>query len=208
MTYNPKIHHRRSLRLKGYDYSQSGAYFITICCQNRTHLFGQVRDGEMVLNEAGQMIERWYYELEHKFCDIKIGEFVVMPNHFHGIIINNGNGNPHMKKIVTVAVSTLIPASAIGADLRVCPIISDEHIILGEHVGSPLSAAVQWFKTMTTNEYIRGVKTRGWQPFDKKIWQRNYYEIIIRNEWSYENISNYILNNPSKWEADTFHPKK
>jgi len=106
-----------------------------------------------------------------------------MPNHFHAIIVNNGGGNP----------------VSVGADLRVCPDIS------GEHAGSPLHRVVQWFKTMTTNEYIRGVKTLGWQPFNKKLWQRNYWEHIIRNEQSYQRIENYIINNPVKWKNDRFY---
>ena len=97
MKYNPKIHHRRSIRLKGYDYSQSGLYFITICCQNRAPLFGEIIDGEMVLNEGGKMVEHWYYKLENKFNDIECCEMVVMPNHFHCII------------------------EIVGADPRVCP---------------------------------------------------------------------------------------
>ena len=74
--------------------------------------------------------------------------------------------------------------------------------ILGEHIGSPLHRVVGWFKTMTTNEYIRGVKTLGWKRFDGKLWQRNYYEHIIRNEKSFETISDYIIDNPAKWNQD------
>ncbi|MDH5381382.1 MAG: hypothetical protein OEW75_11045 [Cyclobacteriaceae bacterium] len=77
----------------------------------------------------------------------------------------------------------------------------------GEHMGSPLRGVVQWFKTMTTNEYIRGVKNLGWQPFDGKLWQRNYYEHIIRNERAYQYLSEYIRNNPEKWDIDTFYEK-
>ena len=112
--------------------------------------------------------------------------YIVMPNHFHAIFVNNGGGD-------------------VGADLRVCPDILGEHNILGEHTGSPLHAVVQWFKTMTTNEYIRGVKTLGWQTFDKKLWQRNYYEHIIRNDDAYQRIADYITNNPMKWKDDKFY---
>ena len=73
---------------------------------------------------------------------------------------------------------------------------------MGEHIGSPLHLVVQWFKTMTTNEYIRGVKNLDWEPFHGKLWQRNYWEHIIRNEQSYQRISNYIINNPAKWDSD------
>ena len=219
MFYNPVIHHRCTIRLKSYNYSQSGMYFITICCQNHTCLFGKITDSEMILNDAGKMIEKWCAELSHKFPDIMLDPYIIMPNHFHAIIVNNGDDS-----------------TTVGADLRVCPDekrvcpnelgkrgenMSGEHRdeyehrgehtgeseYKGEHTGSPLHAVVQWFKTMTTNEYIRGVKTLGWQPFDKKLWQRNYWEHIIRNEQSYQNITNYIINNPANWGNDKFYTK-
>ncbi len=120
MKYNPEIHHRRSIRLKGYDYSQVRAYFVTICTQNRIGVFGDIVAGEMVLNDAGRMAEKWYRELENKFPDIKYDEYVIMPNHIHGIIQN------------------------IGADLRVCPDDDpDEYAehAQGEHTGSPCATA-------------------------------------------------------------------
>jgi len=186
---------RKSIRLKGYDYSQAGLYFVTICTQNRKYLFGEISVGadlcvcpEMKLNDAGKMVKKWYFELENKFNDIKCREMVIMPNHFHCIIENIG-----------------VP---VGADLRVCPnttnneTISNNEKIKGEHTGSPLRAVVQWFKTMTTNEYIRGVKNKQWQRFDKKLWQRNYWEHIIRNENENYRISKYIIDNPIKWIND------
>ena len=97
MKYNPEKHHRRSIHLKGYDYSQQGGYYMTIVTQNRECLFGDLVDGEMVLNDAGTMIEKWYFELENKFPDIQCDEYVIMPNHFHAVIHN------------------------VGVDLRVCP---------------------------------------------------------------------------------------
>ena len=78
--------------------------------------------------------------------------------------------------------------------------------IVGEHIGSPLHVVMQWFKTMTTNDYIRNVKNNNWQRFDGKLWQRNYWEHIIRNEKSHQNISEYIINNPAKWIADKLNP--
>lgn len=197
--YNPHIHHRRSIRLKGYDYSQAGLYFITICVQKRKYLFGEIAGAdlrvrpEMILNDGGKMVEKWYYELGSKFPDIKCHQMIVMPNHFYCIVENVGA----------------------GADPGVCPssitnnrdkyINNDRDKTEGEHIGSPLYRVVQWFKTMTTNEYRRGVKNSGWQPFDGKLWQRNYYEHIIRNEKSYHNITNYIINNPVKWGEDKFY---
>jgi len=180
MKDNPSIRHRRSIRLKGYDYSQSGMYSVTICTQNRLCLFGIIENEKMLLNDAGKMIGHWYRELECKFSDIKCHEMIVMPNHVHFIVEN------------------------VGADLCVCPGLGDSRTT-GEHIGSPLRHVVQWFKTMSTNEYIRSVKQNQWQRFDKKLWQRNYYEHIIRNEKSYLKISEYINTNPSKWQDDTYN---
>ena len=90
MVYDPQKHDRRSIRLRGYDYSQAGAYFVTICTQNRACLFGEITGGKMILNDAGRMVEKWYHELSNKFPDIRCDEYVVMPDHFHCIIVNVG----------------------------------------------------------------------------------------------------------------------
>ena len=179
MSYNSNLHHRRSVRLKGYDYSQAGLYFVTICVQDKVCLFGEIIDDDMLLNDAGKMIEKWYFELENKFSDIECGVYVVMPNHFHAIIINNGS------KLIDVDHHKSV-----------------QPIGLGEHVGSPLYEIVQWFKTMTTNEYIRAVKTLDWQRFTGKLWQRNYWEHVIRDQKSFDMISEYIINNPKNWQTD------
>ncbi|HCX89509.1 MAG: hypothetical protein COW04_01090 [Deltaproteobacteria bacterium CG12_big_fil_rev_8_21_14_0_65_43_10] len=194
MKYNPEKHHRRSIHLKGYDYSQQGGYYMTIVTQNRECLFGDLVDGEMVLNDAGTMIEKWYFELENKFPDIQCDEYVIMPNHFHAVIHN------------------------VGVDLRVCPMKKlGEHNSVehhsgkhhsGKHAGSPLRKIVQWFKTMTTNEYIRMVKQNEWQPFNGKLWQRNYWEHVIRDENELNHIREYILNNQLQWELDDENPKR
>ena len=224
--HNPRIHHRRSIRLKGYDYSKAGMYFITICVKNRKCLFGDIKNGKLTLNDAGQMIEEWYRELENKFPDIKYHEMTVMPNHFHCIIENTGSPAESGHQRTARADPRASPESqddipsTVRADLRVSPTTSldvspatspenpgrhdESHDlgIQGEHAGSPLGRVVQWFKTMTTNEYIRGVKNKNWEPFDGKLWQRNYWERIIRNEKAYHNITEYIKNNPSKWPGD------
>ena len=84
--YNPDYHHRRSIRLKGYDYFQAGLYFVTICCQNRAHLFGEIINGKMALNDAGEMIEKLWNEIPNDFMNIHLHEYITMPNHIHGII--------------------------------------------------------------------------------------------------------------------------
>jgi len=183
MKYDPDKHRRRSIRLQGYDYASEGAYYVTIVTQRRECLFGEVVDGEIGLNAAGQMIEKWWLELGHKFPTVSLGAYVIMPNHFHGTIVIND----------------------VGADLGVGPAVSNNK---GAHAGAPLPTIIQWFKTMTTNEYIRGVKQSGWPVFDGKLWQRNYYEHIIRNDDDCNRISNYIETNPADWATDDENPAK
>ena len=193
----PNKFDRRSIRLKGYDYSKEGLYFVTICCQNMSHLFGKVLNGQMQLNAAGLMVDKWIKELENKFPDIMIDEYVIMPNHIHLIIENIGFHNAGV-----VRVDLCVDPST---DLCVDPNIQIKRQAEGEHKGSPLHRVVQWLKTMTTNSYIKGVKTLGWETFDKKIWHRNYYEHIIRDDRAYQNIARYIKNNPLKWNEDKFY---
>lgn len=179
MPFNHNIHHRRSIRLKGYDYSQAGLYFITICCNRKGNPlwlplwlpFGKIENKEMILNDAGKMIETEWVALITRFQNIELHEYIVMPNHFHGIL--------------------QIVGGTVGATTRVAPT---------KTIGDMMDA----FKSITTVEYIRGVKTLGWQRFDGKLWQRNYYENIIRDEQAYQNISNYVINNPAKWNEDKF----
>jgi putative transposase len=142
MIYHPDKHHWRSIRMKGYDYSQVGAYFVTVCLQDRNCLFVDIINGEMKLNAAGIMVYHWWNQLPHKYPNIELDEFIIMPNHLHGIII-------------------------VGADPCVCP-----NNKKGEHPGSPLpqpvslSRMIQWFKTMTTNNYIRNVRQNVWHTLE------------------------------------------
>jgi REP element-mobilizing transposase RayT len=179
--------YRRSIRLKDCDYTSPGAYFVTICIQGRLCLFGDVVNGNMVSNDTGKMIEFWWVELIKKFSTVQIDSHIIMPNHFHGIIV------------------------LVGADLRVCPDEDKQKIeksTTGAHTGAPLSKIVQWFKTMTTNGYIQGVKQSGWLPFSGKLWQRNYYEHIIRNDRELNAIREYIWNNPRNWSSDSDNPQQ
>ena len=173
----PGRYSRRSIRLDGYDYRQPGAYFVTICTQGSECLFGEVVDGRTRLNVGGEMVWRWWQELNAKFPPVRTDAAVVMPNHFHGIIFIVGQ--PH----------------------RVAPTDGPRRgdaPTLGEIIG--------WFKTMTTNEYIRGAKELGWPPFPGKVWQRNYYERIIRNREELERIRSYIQTNPERWALDRNNP--
>lgn len=173
---------RHSIRLKNFDYSNNGYYFVTICVQNKLDLFWKnekfvgvdrcvdpknngiiknkradtsVRPYMEYLNEIGQLIKYWWNEIPNHFNNIKLDEFVIMPDHIHGIIVIK-NINKYGK----------------------------------------LGNIIQWFKTMLTNEYIKNVKINNWPKFDKRLFQRNYYERIIRNEREYLNIQKYIELNP------------
>jgi REP element-mobilizing transposase RayT len=176
--YDPARHHRRSIRLRGYDYSQAGAYFVTVCVQGRERLFGDVVDGEMRLNDAGQMVAQCWHELPAHFPHLELDEFVVMPNHMHGIIIV---GAPFMAPYGPGAVNQ--GAVNQGAINRAPT--------LGEIVRS--------FKALAT----RRIRQAGVTAF---AWQRNYYEHIIRDEESLNRIREYIVNNPLQWALDRENP--
>jgi putative transposase len=309
--YNPAIHKRGSIRLKGYDYSQAGLYFITICVQDRELLFGKIENGEMILNDAGEMVQTEWEKLPERFANIELHEFCVMPNHFHGILEivsgaavgatlvvarngtavpnepiarngtavpnepiarngtavpnepiarngtavpnepvaqnetavpiepiaqnetavpnkpidqngidtpnepigdtpgKNGTGQSLMGATTRRAITdgaitdgaTTDGATKEGATTRVAPTAATVVCPTGKTVGDMIAA----FKSITTVEYIRGVKNSDWQPFKGKLWQRNYYEHIIRDEQAYEKICDYITCNPGRWPADKFY---
>lgn len=174
--YNPKKHNRKSIRLKGYNYSQKGLYFVTICTENRKHLFGDViHDSGMQLNIAGNMIFKVWHEIPHYFKNTRLHEFVIMPNHIHGII-----------EIIPVGADSI--SAHDRADMESAP--------------TTLGDIAQMFKRYTTIEYIKMVKNGTFPRFDKRIWQRNYWEHIVRNEHEFDQISEYIRQNPEKWESD------
>ncbi len=218
MKYDPAVHHRRSIRLQEYDYAQAGAYFVTICAQDRQCLFGEIEAGGMRLNDAGKMVHRWYSELENKFPDIQCDAFICMPNHMHFVVVNVGadlcvrpeNEPGSSENVRTCGVGRMIvgmhgQTQTHGQTHRSAPTggrASADHIV-GEHTGSPLHRVVQWFKTMTTNEYVHGVKQYGWPPFPGKLWQRNYWEHIIRDASELTRIREYIGDNPAQWEMDS-----
>jgi hypothetical protein len=186
-------------------------------------------DPQLTLNDAGKMIEKWFLKLETKFPDIQCDVFIVMPNHVHCIIVNNGTGNsniaranhikndPNLDRLLIDGEASILdePQNLGGlqnlgepqnlgklSKMGELSKMAESSIIMGEHMGSPLSSVMQWFKTMSTNEYILGVKTLDWERFDGKLWQRNYWEHIIRDERSYNAIRKYIINNPRKWDVD------
>ena len=181
MAYNPIKHHRRSIRLKGYDYAQAGLYFITICTQNRVCLFGDVINGEMILNQYGQIAYNEWLKTPQIRNNVELGDFVIMPNHIHVIIRLLCRGELHS------------------------PVIHELHSggVLNTPPNSPPQSPSQ-----TIGAIVRGYKSTvtkqlGFLGFDGKLWQRNYYEHIIRDEKSYLRISAYIINNPQNWHNDS-----
>lgn len=200
-----RILNRRSIRLKGYDYSQEGLYFISICCQNRACLFGKIIQDEMILNDAGNMISTEWLALKNRFANIRLHEYIVMPNHFHGIleIVENTAVIPTNNIVGT----SLAGVPDTGKDYEGVP--NNEK---GNHEGVPqrqpqgcaptVGDIIGAFKSITSVEYIRGIKTNNWKQFNKRLWQRNYWEHIIRNDESFNRISAYITDKPGKWKAD------
>lgn len=182
--YTPDKKHRRSIRYKGYDYSTYGYYFIIICTQDKKPLLGQILDGKTILNAAGKMVEKWYCKILPKFEYAKIDKFVIMPNHTHAII----------QILDPAAAHSLCPEM----NTELCDDNDQQNLAEQQNGGEPLSlkTVVQWFKTMTTNEYIKGVKNHNWPTFRKRLWQRNYYEHIIREGKDLSKIREYIQTNP------------
>ncbi|KRT65801.1 MAG: hypothetical protein XU11_C0019G0022 [Candidatus Dadabacteria bacterium CSP1-2] len=172
MKYNPDIHHRKSIRLKGYDYSQGGACFITICARNKELYFQQHPELKRIL------IRQWQ-EIPDRYANIRLDEFVIMPNHIHGIIIVGA----------TLAVAQ---AREKRAGARPAPTI-------GEIIGI--------FKSLCLHDWLKYIKENRIDAVGK-FWQRNYYEHIIRNEDELNKIREYIQNNPLKWNLDRENPER
>ncbi len=167
--------HRRSIRLKEYDYGQAGAYFVTICTQQRECLFGGIIEGKMHLSEAGKEVQSIWGKLPQRYPHTGIEVHIVMPNHFHGII--------------TIDVGAIHESP-----LRMSTVIHSRRKML-------LSKMVGYFK-MNSAQQINHLRTTRGQP----VWQRNYYEHVIRNEIDLKEIREYIENNPLKWLEDENHP--
>ena len=198
---------RQTIRLPNYDYSRAGYYFITICTQHRRHYFGEILGATLcgrpnTPNHPHIMIEYWLLELENKFKDVKISEYVVMPNHVHFIVEKTGDHDTGDHNTGDHDTGDHDMGDHDTGDHDTGDHDTGDHDAgdhdTGDHAGSPLRDIVGWFKTMTTNDYIRGVKQGLYEPFEKRLWQRNYYEHIIRDEQDYINNAEYIRNNPKK----------
>ncbi len=206
-------HRRRSMRLRGHDYAQADAYFVTVCAHDRACLFGAVVDAEMRPNDAGRLVVAEWEALPGRFPAIELDAFVLMPNHLHGIIVirppglvRAGQGATVGAGLVPARAETtgMIPTTTVGAGVRATTRVArtgmdDAPVTLGDVVGA--------FNSSTTVRYTRGITRSGWPPFRGRLWQRNYYEHIVRDEASLSRIRQYIQENPARWTADRDNPE-
>ena len=176
MKFDPDRHHRRSIRLRGYDYAQAGAYFVTICAKDRECLFGEVVDGEIVLNPIGKIVDDEWRLSATLRDEIELDEWVVMPNHVHGVVV--------------------IDTSRRGDR----PVGAYSHTPL-RSPSKTVGAMVRGFKSAATRRIneLRGTPR-------VPVWQRNYYEHIIRDDDALNRIRQYIIDNPAQWASDRENP--
>ncbi len=175
MPFDPSIHHRRSIRLKDFDYTQAGAYFVTICAINRACLFGQMSSvpATLIPTSVGEMVWAIWQGMPERYPGVELDEAVLMPNHLHGIIVLNQDGGT---------------AYEVGKYLR-------------------LSDVVQRFKSVTTAKYRQDAVQREPKAYVGPLWQRNYYEHVIRNDIELTRIRRYVAENPGRWTEDEENPE-
>ena len=200
MSYDPDRHHRRSIRLRNYDYSSAGAYFVTILVKDRECLLGQVADGEMRLSEIGEVVRAIWESLPERYPGVELDESVIMPNHMHGIIVIT----PEAEQAAVADWDARRSAREVRAvhepPLRAPPLRSPAPTAL-ERRRMLLPKIVGYFK-MNTAKRANQIRSMPGAPF----WQRDYYEHVIRDEYDLQRIRDYIAGNPLKWELDQVHP--
>ncbi len=193
--FDPQRHHRHSIRLPNYDYSQPGAYFITIVAWHRECLFGEVVRGEMKLNRYGEIVNYAWFDLPHHYRHVALGAFIIMPNHVHGIIILKNDE----RRGGSILGNDFLPDGTI-----------EGKILVSEGVETRPYKSI---KRHALPEIVRGFKSfsakrinilRGTQGIP--LWQRNYYEHVIRDERDLKNKTNYIEANPMLWNEDDENP--
>lgn len=204
---------RQSIRLPEYDYN-SGIFFVTICSFQRECVFGEVVGKKVLLNDMGKIVKNFWEKIPENFEGVSLGEFCVMPNHMHGILRIKDDQMEFMKRATTRVAPTgnvgvgLVPTQQKDGEIsgdpegghpRGVPLQGNRQTKLGSIIGG--------FKSLSTVEIIKGVKIGILPEFSGKIWQRNYYERIIRDEKSLEDVRNYILANPQKWSEDPDNPE-
>lgn len=171
MVFNPQIHQRRSIRHRGHDYGAHGAYFITVCTHRRAPLFGHIASGQMHPNDAGRMVQSVWDEIPAHFPHVALDEFVVMPDHVHGILIIND-----------------------GCKGTACRAPTNEQF--GQPVPGSIPTIIRSFKSAASQRIGRGAVCQ----FQSKLWQRNYWERIIRSDDELRATRRYIQNNPMRWQ--------
>jgi len=192
MNHHKQHKNRRSIRLRGYDYSSPGEYFITICTQNRELFLGDVVNGEMVLNDIGVIARDFWNRIPERYEHVVLDAFVVMPNHIHGIIcIEYHPGHP---------AGAIHPVGAIH-ELPLRDGNSGPETYRKQRRQMLLSKIIGWYKMNVAKQANILLNNSG-----NRFWQRNYYEHIIRNEKSLHRIKDYIINNPAQWDDDMNHP--
>jgi putative transposase len=175
MKYNPDIHHRRSIRLREYDYTGVGAYFVTACTHARECLFGQIAGDELRPSAYGEIALECWLDIPKHCPHVDLDAFIVMPNHIHGILV-------------------LVDDTA-----RSSPAPVQERF--GKPVAGSLPTIVRLYKASVTR-HINELRSAPGTP----VWQRNYYEHVVRDQAALDRIRAYIISNPSRWEPDQLHP--
>ncbi len=197
MPYREEQKRRRSIRLPDYDYAQTGAYFVTICTYDRLCLLGEILGCEMALTRAGQVVLECWNDLANHYSHVETDEFIVMPNHVHGIIVltDQQRKNPIPDNVGAGFNPDNVRAGFnpdnVGAGLKPAP--TRRH---------PLSEIVRAFKTFSS----RRINEHRGSP-GVPVWQRNYYERVIRNEQELDSVRQYIVDNPAEWAEDAENPR-
>lgn len=208
MKYDPNLHHRRSIRLPKHDYSEPGMYSVTMCVRERRTMLGEVTRNGVVLSEIGEIVRKCWLEIPTHFPNSDLDEFVVMPNHFHGILILKdvlvgvqwpsgkdlvAEGNRSGKGFIheTPTRKGLINQTATKNELSGWPLMKDRGVTLGK--------IIRAFKAKSS----KVIHDSGYAQF---AWQRNYYEHIIRDGQDLDRIRRYILDNPANWTNDDNFP--
>jgi putative transposase len=189
MKFEPKIHNRHSIRLQGYDYSQSGAYFVTMVTYGRECLFGQIVDHDMQLNPFGQIVKRAWFDLPDHYPHVALDAFCIMPNHVHAVItLNDDRRGGSIGKMP-------VPEKIISSNV---PLPDETQTRPYNGIKChPLSEIVRAFKSFSARRINVLRKSQG-----TPVWQRNYYEHIIRNDDDYQRIYSYIESNIYNWATD------
>lgn len=185
--YNPEIHHRHSIRLPEYDYSNFGIYFVTICTYQREHVFGEILNGKMILNNVGKIAEQYWLDIPKHYPKVVLDEFVVMPNHVHGLIniFDVGDDVQTAGAQMAAGAQDLVPLR------RTLQLQNKFQKIIPRSLG----AIVRGYKIGVT-KWCRN------NNIIYAVWQRNYHERIVRTDRELNNVRQYILNNPANWQND------